>query len=204
MLVLGVTCQYEHFSLDFDNLAGKTKTIWDPFCGTGTILLEALLMQKNFIASDLSSEMVQATKKNLTWLNNLFKNRFNQNIEQIFTHDAKKFINITVDAIITEGYLGQPLRSYPQFTDLKICDEHLSNLYKNFFKHARKNKIKTIVLCLPVYKMKNNLGFMEKTLESILQSGYNRQALSTNKRKSLLYSRDNQFVFREIFRFSLD
>ncbi len=43
-------------------------SILDPFCGTGVVLQEALLMGYNVYGSDLSEKMVEYTKANLEWL----------------------------------------------------------------------------------------------------------------------------------------
>ena len=43
----------------------------DPFCGSGTILQEAILLGfKNVIGCDISEKAVDDTKKNMEWLNN--------------------------------------------------------------------------------------------------------------------------------------
>ena len=44
------------------------KTILDPFCGSGTILMEALLQGKTAIGSDVDQAAVDGTIKNSNWL----------------------------------------------------------------------------------------------------------------------------------------
>ncbi|MAG78386.1 hypothetical protein CL616_03415 [archaeon] len=47
------------------NLSGVRKgMIWDPFCGTSGILIEAWLMGLKVIGSDLDPKMIEASKKN--------------------------------------------------------------------------------------------------------------------------------------------
>lgn len=47
------------------NLSGVKKgTIWDPFCGTGGILLEASLIGLDVVGSDVDPAMIRATKVN--------------------------------------------------------------------------------------------------------------------------------------------
>lgn len=53
------------------NLCGplpENATILDPFCGTGVVLQEALLMGYHAYGTDLSERMVEYSKKNLEWL----------------------------------------------------------------------------------------------------------------------------------------
>ena len=185
------------------NIAGQNaKTIYDPFCGTGTIMMEAMLMNKKTLGSDLNPKMIDASQKNITWLTNVFHTP-QELCKKIFLHNATKLIDIQADAIVTEGYLGKPLRLTPTEDDLKKTDLELTKLYEPFFQNAFRNKIKTIVITLPVYRMRTNYGFMEKTLARIIQSGYNPAALGDFKRKSLIYGRKNQFLHREIFKFTL-
>jgi len=57
------------------NLSGAktTETISDPFCGSGTILMEAALMGfKNIVGSDISEKAIEDTKTNLAWLDENF------------------------------------------------------------------------------------------------------------------------------------
>ena len=56
------------------NLCGplpQDSTILDPFCGTGVVLQEALLMGYHAYGTDLSERMVEYSKKNLIWLKNI-------------------------------------------------------------------------------------------------------------------------------------
>lgn len=183
------------------NFAHPFKSVWDPFCGTGTILIEALLAGKKVIGSDLSADMVQACSTNIEWLKERYQIPYNPT--EIFEHDATHERKISVDAVVTEGYLGVPKSKMADFSELKATDDQLSQLYEKFLSQCKKNKIKTVVLCLPVYRMQDGPGFMKKTLASILQSGYNLTALSEKPRPTILYKRDDQFVFREILKLEL-
>lgn len=43
--------------------------ILDPFCGSGTILTEAMLINyKNLIGADISPKAINDTKKNIEWI----------------------------------------------------------------------------------------------------------------------------------------
>jgi tRNA G10 N-methylase Trm11 len=47
------------------NLTKNNTAIYDPFCGLGTVLIEALHMGRiHILASDISEAMVSATEKN--------------------------------------------------------------------------------------------------------------------------------------------
>ena len=42
-------------------------TIWGPFCGSGNILLEALDLGYNVIGTDIDSESLEGSKRNVEW-----------------------------------------------------------------------------------------------------------------------------------------
>ena len=46
--------------------------ILDPFCGTGTVLQEALLAGYDVVGTDLSQKIVDYTTENLSWLQSTF------------------------------------------------------------------------------------------------------------------------------------
>ena len=86
------------------------KKIIDPFCGSGTILQEALLMgYQDVWGSDVSPKAVKDTQTNLKWLNKPFD--YKERIKQIdATRLSDYFEADYFDAIIAEPYLGPPLR----------------------------------------------------------------------------------------------
>ncbi len=78
----------------------RGQTILDPFCGTGTILMEALILNLKAVGSDIDPNQIERTKKNLDWLG---KNA------ELFIWDARKIsekLTQKVDAIVTEPDLG--------------------------------------------------------------------------------------------------
>ncbi len=46
----------------------KETAIYDPFCGTGTVLMEGILRGNPVIGSDLKNRLVDGAKKNLHWV----------------------------------------------------------------------------------------------------------------------------------------
>jgi tRNA G10 N-methylase Trm11 len=66
----------------------KDKTILDPFCGSGTVLMEAYLLGfKNIIGSDLSDKAVSDSVKNIDWIIDFKKDEKKNNIK-IFQSDV--------------------------------------------------------------------------------------------------------------------
>ncbi len=187
--------------------------IWDPFCGTGVILMEALLIGKSVIGSDIDNKAIQDTERNILWL----YEHFGYDKEAlIFQHDATLSVKraIDYDAIVAEPLLGPPLSGIPQEDELKSIIVRLEKLYLQFFKNNKPKKGTKIVFLLPCFKNNKKIVFMKKILDKIYQLGYNpcwlikeeilnKFDIRLNSRNSLIYSRPNQVVAREIICLSI-
>lgn len=206
------------------NLAnvGVDKRILDPFCGSGTILQEALMLgYKNIIGSDLSKKALNDSELNLKWLGEI-KPELSMNKIQLINVAAEKLSGVveknSIDAIITEPYLGPS----HNLKNLKInapgIIKNLSQLYIEVFKEFQiiLKKGGVVVMVLPVFKIIEEqreyyrfmpvfneakaLGFeiMELISPDIANKVGIRHELS--KRNTIIYARENQFVLREIIK----
>jgi len=201
--------------------AQEKMTILDPFCGSGTILQEALLMgYRNIIGTDISQEAVKNTKDNLKWLAKNFQlsiSSFQTNFNiQIFQADVKnisqKIPNNSVDVIVTEPYLGPIKISNFQssiFNLIKDLDKLYLTAFCGFKKVLKENG--RIVIVFPVFKIKRKLHFLP-ILDQLKKSGWqiinpipselkNNPIIKITNRNSIIYSRPDQKVLREIFVF---
>lgn len=180
------------------------QTIWDPFCGSGTILMEGLLQNLNAIGSDINKENVDGSNQNLWWMCKQFE--LPQNYKT-FTHDITCAIKekFEVDAIVCEGYLGKPKKSLPARNVLEKEIRFLENLYEDFFRNVKTilKEGDNVVVCLPCFKNRENYIFLENILEKIKDLGYSSVALSETNRGSLIYDRKDQVVGREIVKFKI-
>lgn len=114
------------------NLSGKqTGTLLDPFCGTGTILMEAMLLGwPKIIGSDLSANAVAGAEENCTWLHK----RFPDTTLPTFRTAAAETMNTTfiktpVDAIVTEPTLGPAQRGPSDLRRMAQTAGELRTLY---------------------------------------------------------------------------
>ncbi len=94
----------------------RSTRILDPFCGGGTVLMEAALLfpHASLVGSDIDAKQIAGTKRNLEWLagqDMLPRSRVEETklivspAQELASHLREPF-----DAIVTEGYLGEPLR----------------------------------------------------------------------------------------------
>ena len=113
----------------------KNKALLDPFCGSGTILQEAALLEyEKVIGTDISDKAIQDSLVNLEWVDKYFKLK---KIPQIFVWDAQKisekFTDESINGIATEPLLGPPLKGTEDKTQLNQIIKDLEPLYINFF-----------------------------------------------------------------------
>lgn len=101
------------------NLSGiKKGIIWDPFCGTGGILLEASLMGLKCIGTDIDPIMIRAAKNNFEYYK--VKAKF-------YTADARKE-QVRCSAIVCDPPYGK--RSSTKKVDIeRLYNEFLNNVY---------------------------------------------------------------------------
>lgn len=194
------------------NLSGsspsKNHILLDPFCGFGTVIQESLLIGFSSVyGSDINPQIVSAAQKNLSWLakkKNLVLPHDCVRIADA-TRLSRSFSPSSLDAIITEPYLGPVIRS-GSVVSQKTMNE-LSVLYTAFLREAFRvlKKNGTTVLALPVWLWEHKKIFLP--LEDILTSAGFLNAifqydctcsLQKTPRGTLLYSRAGQSVGREI------
>lgn len=187
------------------SLTNTDDLILDPFCGSGTILQEALWQQrKDLIGSDVSNKAINDTQKNLTWLEQKY-NLLLDNIKLVSASvlDLSKFIESeSIDAIVTEPDLGRPdLNHASLVTEVARLEKLYVQSYQVFFKLLKKSG--RVVMVWPVFFQDNFLD-IEQQVEKI---GFKKIRLlptellniyKLNKRNNLQYARPGQKVGREI------
>lgn len=134
------------------NLSKSKGTILDPFCGIGTILQEALLMGFDVKGLDINPKCIEDCKENLKWLENKYNIKNKYELKQGDSRKLSMYFKKT-DAIVSEPYLGKPLKSKPSFNQaIKIINE-LTPLYKSVLKESMKllNKGDRIVIITPCF-----------------------------------------------------
>jgi len=177
---------------------GKYDTIlWDPFCGLGTTLIEALHAGHMMLqGSDLEKEMVSATQKNIEKRPGYDKNNIH-----VCALDATKMDTLSLSkktTVITEGMLGR------NFTPATLTQQaalqerkKLTQLYQDFLDSGYKNiNIECMVFCLPFWNAGRDIVFMPEV--SQLSKDWEIDNLCISKKRYISHSRPGQSVGREI------
>ncbi len=178
--------------------APKSAAILDPFCGSGTIIQEAIFLgYKNITGCDVSPKAVGDTKANLEWLKQNVKIQIPK--VNLFVADVRQLAQkvTSVDAIITEPYLGPALKGSESREKIEVIIDELSELYHDSFLKF-KEILKSggrIVIVFPIFRL-NKETLVLPILESIKKLGFTQLDDS-----NLIYGRPDQKIWRQIFVF---
>jgi tRNA G10 N-methylase Trm11 len=185
-------------------LVTEDKNLLDPFCGSGTVLSEAILLGvKNIFGSDISAKAVADTLANLEWIDKegAVKGK-DQRVAQISaTELSSHFRENSIDAIVTEPFLGPQRGDY----DVRQVIAELEDLYAKAISEFGK-VLKAggrAVMIWPVIKTKNDRIFMSAKIAGNLKMIKPlplelMKELKLTNRETLLYGRPDQRVWREI------
>ncbi|MBQ9403163.1 methyltransferase domain-containing protein [Candidatus Saccharibacteria bacterium] len=178
------------------NLCGPLKsgaTVLDPFCGTGVVLQEAILMGRRGYGTDASERIVGFAKKNLEWLG---KGEFKLDVG-----DAQDFKwEQPIDAVAFEGYLGPPMSQPPADIKMKSVVADIYPLYYHTLRNlsSQLESGTPVVMALPAWFRPDGHYRRLNILDEVDKLGYNVIKYTNTSQEDLLYFRDGQVVAREI------
>lgn len=157
----------------------ESPILLDPFCGTGTILSEALIMGWRVIGADISEAAIERSRKNVVWARSRYALK---DAEMTFyDHDATHIserITSPVHAIVTEPYMGNTnASSYGKVIELakaKNIVKGLEKLYIGCLREWSTILVKggVIVIALPQYVIGKETVFVKKVIDRCENLGY--------------------------------
>ena len=173
----------------------------DPFCGTGVIPQEALLMGYSVVATDLSDKMVDYTDINLQWLKETVG--YNGAVLSVDLADATKQTWLNAErftSIVCETYLGTPLSGLPSPAKLDEIIDEANEIASGFLKNIAPQIAPKTRLCvaLPAWNLGNEKYKHLKVLDSLEKLGYNRVEFVHANEFELIYHRPDQIVARQL------
>ncbi len=99
------------------NLTGlRSGVLWDPFCGSGTILMEAAVLGFDILGSDIDVGALESVDKNIKWMTKegiIEGNMYNifqldiRNVERRIIKDLKRS---NINCVVCEPFMGPPQR----------------------------------------------------------------------------------------------
>lgn len=163
----------------------EDKTLLDPFCGSGTVLMEAALIGLHPIGNDLDEAQVSGAQANLKWLN------VDASFHRADAVSLSKLIQGPVDFIVTEPYMGRVTARPDRRPDLA---KGLGKLYLGCLKDWSKFLAPggRIAMVFPVFEYQNKEYRTSSILDDKHLLDYNIEA------RGLMYFRPGAEVKREI------
>ena len=202
------------------NLAGELRpgaTILDPFCGTGVVLQEALLMGYRAYGTDVSERMVEYSQRNLEWLAGARERAGARKVTggagagsgagtgtrdfRVEVGDATKFSwQPPIGAVAAEVYLGPPMSAPPAEMKLKAAKQECGGILLGCLRNlaGQLTPGTPVVLAVPAWRRPNGAYERLNLLDEIEQLGYNVRSFKNLAQSDLLYHREQQVVAREI------
>ena len=178
-------------NLAVDSQASAGDTILDPFCGTGVVLQEAVLMGYKAYGTDLEERMVDYSRRNMEWLG------MPAVIEQgdATSHKWRQ----PFDFIAGETYLGRPFSSEPDAEILHKVIHDANIIHKKFLQNVATQTKSGFRMCIavPAWHTKNGVKHLP-TLDHLEELGYNRVSFVHVSNEDLVYHREGQIVGREL------
>jgi len=172
--------------------------VLDPFCGTGVLLQEALLMGFGAYGTDLEPRMVDYSRQNLEWLREKYGVDEPTNLEvgDATNHKWRPTPNI----VACEGYLGHPLANWPRPEKLTQIIGTCNVITEKFMRNIAAQLPSGTRLCLGVPAWKSPTGkiYHLPLLDHLEEIGYNRVSFRHSSEQELVYYRPDQIVAREL------
>lgn len=194
----------------------ESKNVYDPFVWLGTVLIEALNMWiPQVFWSDLSEKMVDESRKNISDFisKNLLKN-ISFKIEKLnakFINESEILQKEKIDLIVTEWYLWEIMTKKNISLDrINKQKESLLSIYSKFFENLAKVDFSwRIVICFPFWELNGKFIYFNEILEilnkfCVIENIFKNSEINlSSKSGSLLYKREKQLVWREIFKLKI-
>lgn len=187
-------------NLSTGQLPATTKTIvLDPFCGTGVVLQEALLMGYGAYGTDLEPRMIDYSRKNLEWLETRGAEHASSVVLEVGDATEYKWEH-PVSVVAGETYLGRPLSNWPNPEKLQEIISTCNVILKKFLVNLAEQIPSGTRLCLamPAWVGPNERIYHLSLLDSLEVMGYNRVSFSWSTEQEMVYRRPEQLVAREL------
>jgi SAM-dependent methyltransferase len=171
--------------------------VLDPFCGTGVVLQEALLMGYGAYGTDLEPRMVDYSRQNLEWLATYgVDSSVALEDGDATTHRWQHPFTV----VACETYLGRPLSGWPDPEKLQEIAGTCNVIIEKFMRNLAAQIPSGTRLCLavPAWRSPNGRTKHLTTLDHLEVLGYNRVSFEYARAEEMVYHRPDQIVGREL------
>ena len=180
-------------NLSIGNALPEKSIVLDPFCGSGTVLMEALMLGASSVGSDIAQEAVHGAGKNLFWLKEQWhvKQEYSLSVQDA-VHISKQTIGRSVTSVATEPFLG---KQNPSIDAAKNILKGLEKMYLGFLKNLTLilEPGSNVVMIFPQLTFGKSVKNMHSLIDRLESLGY------TREKGPYLYTRPHTIVQREIY-----
>jgi tRNA G10 N-methylase Trm11 len=189
------------------NLTGLSvgSTIWDPFCGSGTILTESLLNGYNVLGSDKDKNAIYFSEQNVQWLaeNYNIADREYKVFEFDVTRPENKIVsllrNTDVNGIVFEPFMGPPQKRVLLKDKAEKLTKVVLEQYNALMRVVERADMRNLVIVMVVPSYKTNAGWISPRMTSIFDKRW--ECLNGKFEGDLQWSRANSIIKRQIMIF---
>jgi hypothetical protein len=187
--------------------------VLDPFCGTGVLIQEALLMGHVGHGADIDERIGECYRQNIDWLVAQYPRLSGaswqladattaswEDSEFGPAKDEVKRVPLRFDIVATEVYLGSPLEKVPTTEELAPLVHEIDILVKAFLGNVARQSAVGLRLCLavPAWQTAPRHFHRLPVLDQISDLGYTWAQFSHVNTRELTYARDDQIVGRQL------
>jgi tRNA G10 N-methylase Trm11 len=176
----------------------------DPFCGSGVILLEALLLGFEAAGSDNRDEAIAQSIENLDWLLKAHPGQFAEKVippRRLDVRQLSSYLDpLSFDMVVGEGDLGPPIRGHlPRKTAFDYVKK-LEPLYVTAFAEIRTILApgRRVCLAVPFWQPTEGDPAFLNLARRLALAGY-QPAIPERGFEPILYRRKDQRVGRALY-----
>ena len=180
------------------NLSGAKPgmTVLDPFCGIGVLLQEALLMNIDCIGVDLDKEMMNASLKNVEWIQKNFDTKAKY---KLINADSTRPLNVKSDCVATEPFLGPLLKKIPMENAAVKIANNLKPMYKYLLMSLRRTVKGRIAIVVPRFRLYSGKRIGIDFENIMKENGYKSCNIMPEIKFPLTYLGQRGIIEREIW-----
>jgi SAM-dependent methyltransferase len=171
----------------------------DPFCGTGVLLQEAILLGYAVQGTDIEPRMIDYSRTNLDWAMETFRPKASPYVLEQGDATTHRW-GQPVDVVACETYLGRPFTTQPSPEVIAQTASEVNLILKKFLVNIRDQVQPGTRFCLaiPAWQIRNKQFKHLPLIDQISNLGYNRVRFEHVRNEQLLYYREDQIVAREL------
>ena len=180
--------------------------IWDPFCGSGTLLMESAVLGYNFLGSDIDSDALKYSEENILWLSK--EGNMGNVVYDIFKFDVKnpdnailkKLRNTNISAVVCEPFMGPPQKNILTTKKADMLLDEVKDLYVHLFDVLdEKIGVRGINMVLVIPSYKTDRGWKTIGIRDIASKRWELLNSKYSPNRDLKWSRKNSIITRNIF-----